>query len=773
VVNPSVIRNSSVSQENGIIKIRWDVPDIAQHTYAVKNYRITYNDGSAQSVDVDTTEFTTPLTFAGTTRTFTIRGIDVAGNAGTTVDVNVSPPLPAAPTGVTTSFTTDSVLLQWTEAASAGALQPPVIGYEIKRGTTVVARVKSTEFLIPVNLTNFPNVSGVLKATYTIAALYLDPSNPTEGLASTNVATATDVTIALAPAPTITAVFDLDNVVLSWSPVQGDIPTLNYGIYNNSDTLIETVDTTHFRALANYDSKVFKVRAFSAAYHNESTSNQNNFRGAVATFTSTRTNLSEPTNGNYALGSNGGLGFVTLSWTKPSITTASNLGFQDYKIIRSSSATFAGINAGNTELTAILDSESFKEEVSWQIPSGSTEVDKYYYVIPRDLLNNEGTELKIEVNIKRPNTVNDTNKLSEVIDNNVLLRWNAPSVNAADQLKIDHYIIRKNTGDNTNYAASTLIGEIDGIFDVVFETVPNTYTYLIKAVDTAGNESNTALAKLLSVSQPPDFVLNANHDSTFDTTPSTVTSATFTNCLKIFDDNLNKNVLYMPVLTNSSGVGTQTWAEHFIGTGSVGSEQFGNIQAIISSGLTDYLEPAPTGSSGKGSYVEIFDYGTTLTSSQVTTLAQIQAEGSGTVTRKHKIQLAGATGSFDTGVEITGDSASRFSTNFRRVQYTAEAESSTSSLVKIRNLNLRIDAKIKNDTGTGTANATDSGGTTVNFNVTFVDVQGINVTPNTTSAVIAVVDFQDEPNPTSFRVLLYNTNGVRVSGNFTWQCRGT
>ena len=312
----------------------------------------------------------------------------------------------------------------------------------------------------------------------------------------------------------------------------------------------------------------------------------------------------------------------------------------------------------------------------------------------------------------------------------------------------------------------------DSRFSVIFETAAGLYTYLIKAVDTAGNESNTALAKLLSVSQPPDFVLNANHDSTFDTTPSTVTSATFTNCLKIFDENLNKNVLYMPVLTNSSGVGTETWQQHFVNNSKT------NLQGFISANNLNYLEPAPTGSSGKGSYVEIFDYGTTLTSSQVTTLAQIQPEGSGTVTRKHKIQLAGATGSFDTGVEITGDTASRFSTSFRRVQYTAEAESSASSspagsLVKIRNLNLRIDAKIKNDTGTGTATATDSGGTTVNFNVTFVDVQGINVTPNTTSAVIAVVDFQDVPNPTSFKVLLYNTSGVRVSGNFTWQCRGT
>jgi hypothetical protein len=110
---------------------------------------------------------------------------------------------------------------------------------------------------------------------------------------------------------------------------------------------------------------------------------------------------------------------------------------------------------------------------------------------------------------------------------------------------------------------------------------------------------------------------------------------------------------------------------------------------------------------------------------------------------------------------------------FQRVRYKTSATSVAGSLTKITNLNLKIDVKIKNDTGTGTANASDSGGTTVNFNVTFVDVQGIAVTPNTTSAVIAVVDFQDVPNPTSFKVLLYNTSGVRVSGNFTWQCRGT
>jgi len=38
---------------------------------------------------------------------------------------------------------------------------------------------------------------------------------------------------------------------------------------------------------------------------------------------------------------------------------------------------------------------------------------------------------------------------------------------------------------------------------------------------------------------------------------------------------------------------------------------------------------------------------------------------------------------------------------------------------------------------------------------------------------VPVVDFVDSPNPTGFKVYLFNTSGTRVSGNFTWQCRGT
>ena len=180
-------------------------------------------------------------------------------------------------------------------------------------------------------------------------------------------------------------------------------------------------------------------------------------------------------------------------------------------------------------------------------------------------------------------------------------------------------------------------------------------------------------------------------------------------------------------------------------------------------------------------YVEVFDYGTNLSSTKVNALATNLAEGTlaasgqNAVDLTSKLQIASGDsgGSFDTGVTANGNSVSRFGVGLQRVKYTTTAKSSAGSLTKITNVQFKLDTKIKNDTGTGTANASDSGGTQVNFNVSFIDVQGIAVTPNTTSAVIAVVDFLDAPNPTSFKVLLYNTSGTRVSGDFTWQCRGT
>ena len=158
--------------------------------------------------------------------------------------------------------------------------------------------------------------------------------------------------------------------------------------------------------------------------------------------------------------------------------------------------------------------------------------------------------------------------------------------------------------------------------------------------------------------------------------------------------------------------------------------------------------------------------------------------GSGSVQNQGTINTAsGTSGAFTTdGVTQTGQAFFRFGTQFRRVKYKTIVNSTDGQYRKITSLNLKLDTKNRNDTGIGTANASDSGGTQVNFNISFVDVEGINVTPNgsgtntsnvSVTAIIAVVDFQDVPNPTGFKVLLFDTGGLRVTGDFTWQCRGT
>ena len=66
----------------------------------------------------------------------------------------------------------------------------------------------------------------------------------------------------------------------------------------------------------------------------------------------------------------------------------------------------------------------------------------------------------------------------------------------------------------------------------------------------------------------------------------------------------------------------------------------------------------------------------------------------------------------------------------------------------------------------------DAGGTALKFNLDFVDVASITVTPSGTTPLIAIYDFLDNADPVFFKVLLYDTSGNRSNGNFSWTARG-
>ena len=782
--------------KNGIITIKWRPPQTIG-SYGIQHYVIT--DGSDNDIEIESNvnSYEAPLNFIGT-KTFKIKAVNFANDEGAELTYTFTVPEPTFAVGAVIKhrITLDNIILRWPKVPNV-ANMPSVIGYKVTTGyadsqvdgedNIFPVIVKDTNVKIPITAANLNKTGTAASAnrTFTVNPVYQRADFPDEGIISSSQLSKT-ITFSRAAAPTFRNppfIFTQDQVRLRWTQVNGTFKTIKYGIFDDTDTLLFESNATAITIDLDFAennqnmSKTFKVAAFDSAYVNETDQNvKDRFRGAFASQTVTVTPLNPPSNGDYKLGSEGGQGFVTISYTKPTKTNTANLGIKDYKIIRSTSATFNGITNGNTDLVVFTNSQAFKEEVSWKVTDGQ----RYYYVQTRDINDNlSTTALKITATIALPSApvASDTGT-PEVIDNNVLLRWKAGAINSNTQLKIATFEIRKHKDDATDpndFASATVIGRVDGVFNVVFEQLADIYTYHIAAIDTAGN-IGPSFTTTQNVAQPPDFVLNDNFFSNFTTSPAKVLSNTLSNCF------VKDGLAFIPANT------TETWAEHFIGTGSQASPQFNNMTALITANPTNlnYLEPAPS----TGFYEEVYDYGTNLASTKITVTQGGAGKGSGSIQNQGIINTAtGTSGAFTTdGITQSGNSFFRFGTNFRRVKYRTIVNSTNGKYRQINSLNLKLDTKILNDTGVGTANASDSGGTQVNFvpnpdgSTKFVDVQGINVTPNgsgtntnnvSVTAIIAVVDFQDVPNPTGFKVLLFDTDGLRVTGNFTWQCRGT
>ena len=205
---------------------------------------------------------------------------------------------------------------------------------------------------------------------------------------------------------------------------------------------------------------------------------------------------------------------------------------------------------------------------------------------------------------------------------------------------------------------------------------------------------------------------------------------------------------------------TETWQSHFTSRG------WTTPQDQVTAGYAIFAQPSNT----TGSYVEDFDYGTVLAGTKISsTLTRQVVSGATTITPTISVRTTAVGAWTDyAGVE------SVYATNFRYVRVRYDFTSAGGDdLLQLSGLNVRLDVKIKNDMGTGNAVSTDVGGTVVTFNTAFVDIESISVTPSGTTARIAIYDFVDAPNPTSFKVLLFDTAGNRVSGPFSWQSRGS
>ena len=319
-----------------------------------------------------------------------------------------------------------------------------------------------------------------------------------------------------------------------------------------------------------------------------------------------------------------------------------------------------------------------------------------------------------------------TEVTSKVIDNNILLYWNQ----TAKTLPISYVEIKK----GQTLATAELIGTNSGTFANLFESKSDYYTYWIIPVDTAGNKGDS-LSTTALVNEPPDYVLNAQWFSTFSGTKQNAA--------------VDSGKLYL-------GIKNESFQSHFT------VNNWTTPQAQINAGYLLYAQPFATTSY----YEEVFDYGTILASTTVSVTLDYERVGNG------GFQIDISTSTDGTTWTLYSNMSKVTTSNFRYVKVKVSFVGTANDAFIVNTMEVKLDSKIKSDNGKTTANAGDVNGTVVNFNKPFVDIVNITITPLGTTRKTFVCDFTDVPNPTFFKVYIYDMNGNRITSDFTWSAEG-
>lgn len=316
-----------------------------------------------------------------------------------------------------------------------------------------------------------------------------------------------------------------------------------------------------------------------------------------------------------------------------------------------------------------------------------------------------------------------------VIDNNVLLTWTVPT----SPFAILRYDVYRN---------GVLYGHLNGTFISIFETVSGTYTYSVIAIDSIGNQSAPATATTF-VNQPPDFALQDQRVSTF--------SGTKTNC-----------ILINGVLVTSFDT-AQTFQAHFTSHG------WANPSDQVAAGYDPFIEPSIAG----GTYVEIIDYGGILSNLIFTaSWTLVTIDGAVSVSCSLESSTDGAIWTAPAAGASTYFASARYvriTLTFTDIDGSAPAND---SLAELSGLTFVLNVKREVDGGSVAALLTDATGTQVLFNKAFKDIESITLDPLSTLQLTAIYDFVDIPNPTGFKVYVYDSAGIRVSATVSWKARG-
>lgn len=372
------------------------------------------------------------------------------------------------------------------------------------------------------------------------------------------------------------------------------------------------------------------------------------------------------------------------------------------------------------------------------------------------------------------------------IDNNVLIRWEPP---LSGTFPVAYYkVIRQDA------TAFLDLGRASGTFLTYVELLSGEYLYRISAVDTAGNEGPAQVIGA-PIYSPPDFVLRSSQLVSLagaTLTNAAYESATFSieasaNTEETWEDHFVNNGFttfqnfidfpysyYLEPLTGASGTATfttttgsvwfpvdstQTWEEHFTDNG------FDDTQDFIDAGYQYYFQPNNTLTGTVEVTVDL-----TEVLPQTVVGFDYVAFGSG-IYPTPQISWRRTVGDPWTAGPPNSKRATPSNYRYMKLTLTIAAENSLDWCV-VNAVTLSVNVKEITDSNTTAVNSGDAGGTTITFGKSFLDVSSIVVTPQGTTELKPVVDFNDVANPTTFKVLLFNSAGARASGTVRWTARG-
>jgi len=209
---------------------------------------------------------------------------------------------------------------------------------------------------------------------------------------------------------------------------------------------------------------------------------------------------------------------------------------------------------------------------------------------------------------------------------------------------------------------------------------------------------------------------------------------------------------------------TETWEDHFIGTGTSSSPQFSTMQSLIDAGYSHYLQP---GTPTTAYHEEIYDVGTVLDSTQISVSLSSQAiAGSPSLTTTIYVKETRA----DSWRSETGVQGFFNNVRFVKIRFDIDG-SSDSDLMELADFSTTLAVQRLTEEGTAYADAADTGGTMVSLSKDFTVINSITATPKGDVNYATATDWTD-PNPSSFDIVMYDSSGNRVSGDVSYTVRG-